>query len=87
MVIDKYIEQIIQSMTGCDAQEACDMWYESEIGQLVDDYINKKIETEYGENFIMGSASGGTQLKYEISSLVDIETDKAYDLNGKEVER
>jgi hypothetical protein len=86
MKISKYIEEIIVDMTGCDDQEASDMWENSEIGGLVEDYIQSKIKKKYGEGKSFSSATGGVKLEFDIEGIVDLESDTYYDLELNEVE-
>ena len=86
MKISKYIEEIIVDMTGCDDQEASDMWANSEIGGLVEDYIQSKIKKKYGEGKSFSSATGGVELNFDIEGIVDLESDTYYDLELNEVE-
>ena len=86
MKISKYIEEIIVDMTGCDDQEASDMWGNSEIGGLVEDYIQSKIKKKYGEGKSFSSATGGVELNFDIEGIVDLESDTYYDLELNEVE-
>ena len=86
MKISKYVEEIIMDMTGCDEQGASDMWGNSEIGELVDEYIQSKIEKKYGEGKSYSSASGGVELNFDIEGIVDVESDTYYNLEGVEVE-
>jgi len=87
MVLSKDVEMIIMDMTGCDEQEASDMWQESKVGQLVNRYIDKKVEDKYGENMSYGSASGGVELNFEIDEIVNYEKDIYYDLKGNEIKK
>ena len=82
MKISKYIEEIIVDMTGCDDQEASDMWENSEIGGLVEDYIQSKIEKKYGKGKSFSSATGGVELNFDIEGIVDVESDTYYNLDG-----
>ena len=86
MKISKYVEEIIMDMTGCDEQGASDMWGNSEIGELVDEYIQSKIEKKYGEGKSYSSATGGVELNFDIEGIVDVESDTYYNLEGVEVE-
>jgi hypothetical protein len=86
MKISKYVEEIIVDMTGCDDQEASDMWENSEIGGLVEDYIQSKIKKKYGEGKSFSSATGGVKLEFDIEGIVDLESDTYYDLELNEVE-
>jgi hypothetical protein len=86
MKLDKYIEEIIQDTLGCDAQTASDMWENSEIGEMVNDYIQDTIIEEYGEGMSFSSASGGVKLEFDVEGIVDVETDTYFDLEMNEVE-
>jgi len=86
MKLDKYIEEIIKDTLGCDDQTASDMWENSEIGEMVNDYIQNTIIEKYGEDMSYSSASGGVKLEFEVEGVVNIETDTYYDLELNEVE-
>jgi len=86
MKLDKYIEEIIQDTLGCDVQTASDMWENSEIGEMVNDYIQNTIIEKYGEDMSYSSATGGVKLEFDVEGIVDVETDTYFDLEMNEVE-
>ena len=85
MKLNKYVEEIIMEMTGCNQQEACDMWNESKVGQLVEEYIGKKVEDKYGEGMGFSEATGGVELNFNIDGIVHYDTDVYYDLEGNKI--
>ena len=42
MKLNKDIELIIQEVKGCTEQEAADIWFDSEIADIVEQYIQQK---------------------------------------------
>lgn len=85
MKISKDIELIIQEVKGCTEQEAADIWFDSEIADIVEQYITTKISEKYGSYgscMTYASATGGVDLNFEVNELVDVEDDTYYDLNG-----
>jgi hypothetical protein len=81
MKLSKYIEEIIVDSTGMNEQQASDMWEESKIGEIVNDYIQNKIEEKYGEGMSYSSATGGVKLDFDIEGIVDVESDTYYNLD------
>ncbi len=85
MRLNKYVEEIIMEMTGCDEQEASDMWEDSKVGQLVSEYIGKKVEDKYGEGMGYSGATGGVELNFDIDGIVHYDSDVYYDLEGNQI--
>ena len=72
MKLNKDIELIIQEVKGCTEQEAADIWFDSEIADIVEQYITTKISEKYGSCMTYASATGGVDLNFQVDELVDV---------------
>jgi len=66
------IEDIVSKVKGISFEEACEHPLVKEINEVMQEYVNKRIEDAFGDTFIMGSANGGLMLEMDIDNVIDV---------------
>jgi hypothetical protein len=61
-------------------QKTNDLLYGNELDEMTMEYIVKKVQEKYGDDFIFGGMSGGLKLDIIVDSIVNTETDEEIDI-------
>ena len=69
------LDDIVSEMEGIPFEEAVHHPLVEQLNELSMNYLEKYISENYGENYIMGSATGGFCYEIECDQLIDLGDD------------